>query len=134
MNSGHDLSLKHLPSDPPSIMYTTEYVIHRESDFGKPGQLSCAVQTSTDTQSHVTWWADGVELKEGGNYRMSSSFMSDEVKVFRLHMDTVQQSDIGSYLCRLSSDYNVEESQEAWIKVDYRNGNVQFCIIGIASS
>lgn len=65
---------------------------------------------------------------------MSSSFMSDEVKVFRLHMDTVQQSDIGSYLCRLSSDYNVEESQEAWIKVDYRNGNVQFCIIGIASS
>ena len=110
-------------ADPPSILYTTEYVIHQEEEFGKPGQLSCVVQTSSDAQSRVTWWADGEQLVEGGNYRMSSSAMSDEVTIFQLHMADVQQSDIGPFLCQLSSQYNVEESQDAWIKVDYRKGN-----------
>ena len=112
----------YLHTDPPSILYTTEYVVHQEADFGKPGQLSCAVETSTDSQSHVTWWAGGEQLKEGDKYQMSSSAMSDQVTVFKLHMEAVQQSDIGPYLCQLSSDYDVEESQEAWIKVDYRKG------------
>ena len=109
-------------TDPPSILYTTEYVIHQESEFGTSGHLSCAVETSADTQSHVTWWANGKELQEGDKYRMSSSEMSKEVRLFQLAVEKVQHSDIGSYLCQLSSDYNIEESQEAWIKVDYRKG------------
>ena len=104
-------------------MYTTEYVLREERGFGTPGELSCVVQTSPDTQSRVVWWAGGRELEEGGgNYRMSSSAMSDTVTVFKLHMESVEESDIGPYICQLSSDYNVEESQDAWIRVDYRKG------------
>lgn len=108
--------------DPPLILYTTEYILHKETEFGQSGKLTCAIQTSYDTQSHVTWWAGGEKLEEGAKYHMTSLTMSDTVTVFELHMVNVQQSDIGPYLCQLSSDYNVEESQDAWIKVDYRDG------------
>ena len=107
---------------PPSIMYTTEYVLHEEGEFGSPGHLSCVVHTPLDSQSHVTWWAGGEELVEGEKYRMTSSEMSNEVTVFRLEMDRVEHTDIGPYLCQLSSQYHIEETQDAWIKVDYRKG------------
>ena len=113
-------------ADPPSIAYTTEYALHRETEFGKGGHLSCVVQTSPDTESLVTWWAGGELLEEeGGKYRMTSSVLSNQVTVFRLEMEAVEQSDIGPYRCQLSSQYNIEETQEAWIKVDYRNGVCQ---------
>ena len=101
-------------------MYTTEYVLHEEAEFGREGHLSCVVQTTPDTDSLVTWWARGQLLEEGEKYRMTSSVMSGQVTVFQLEMKRVEESDVGSYLCHLSSQYNVEESQEAWIKVDYR--------------
>ena len=41
-------------------------------------------------------------------------------------MEAVEQSDIEPYLCQLSSEYGVEEIQEAWIKVDYRKGTKVF--------
>lgn len=72
--------------------------------------------------SHVTWWSAGERLVEGEKYKMSSSPMSADVTVFKLHMETVEQSDIGAYLCQLSTQYNTEESQDAWVKVDYRRG------------
>ena len=103
-------------------MYTTEYVLHRETEFGLEGHLSCVVQTSADTESLVTWWTGGELLEEGGKYRMTSSVMSSQVTVFRLEFERVEEADIGPYLCQLSSQYHVEETQEAWIKVDYRNG------------
>lgn len=109
-------------TDPPSILYTTEYVVHYVSDFGSSGQLSCVVKTSPDTESHVTWWSSGKELQEGKKYKMSSSAITEGVKLFKLGIEDLQQSDIGSYLCQLSSEYNREESQEAWVQVDYRNG------------
>ena len=110
-------------TDPPSILYTTEYVVHRVSDFGSSGQLSCVVQTTPDTESQVTWWSNGEKLQEGDKYEMSLSEVVEGVKSFKLHIKGLKQSDIGSYLCQLSSEYNREESQEAWIQVDYRNGN-----------
>ena len=124
MSSVYIIQLAHssIHSDPPSILYTTELVIHQESEFGKPGQLSCVVQTTVGTVSHVTWWSGGEQLVEGGKYRMSSSAMSAEVTAFKLHLEAVEQADIGQYLCQLSTEYNSEESQQAWIKVDYRKG------------
>lgn len=103
-------------------MYTTEYVIHHESEFGHTGQLTCAVQTTPDTGSYVTWWNSGEELQDGGKYKMRTSIMNEDVKLFQLQISDLQQTDIGSYLCQLSSDYNREDSQEAWVQVDFREG------------
>ena len=132
LQTSENSSTIHFHTDPPSILYTTEYVVHSEAEFGKPGQLTCAVETSVDTQSHVTWWAGGEQLKEGEKYRMSSLAMNDQVTLFKLHMEAVEQSDIEPYLCQLSSDYGVEESQEAWIKVDFRKGTKACVVVLIA--
>ena len=118
---------------PPSILYTTEYVLHEEAEFGQPGHLSCVVQTPPDTECHVTWWVAGKQVREGGKYRMTSSEESGDVTVFRLEIEAVEQSDIRAYLCQLSSQYNVEETQEAWIKVDYRRGESLLNLVTVTS-
>ena len=109
-------------SGPPSILYTTEYIIHQASEFGQAGQLTCAVNTSPDTESHVTWWVNGEAIQDGAKYSRSVSSSNEEVMLFHLHVADIQQSDIGSFLCQLSSDYSREDSQDAWIQVDYRKG------------
>ena len=120
-------------SGPPSILYTTEYVIHQASEFGQAGQLTCAVNTSPDTESHVTWRANGEAIQDGAKYSRSVSSSSEEVMLFYLHVADIQQSDIGSFLCQLSSDYNREDSQEAWIRVDYRKGTCALSAFIVAS-
>ena len=44
----------------------------------------------------------------------------DDIVRYQLIVSDVQKTDIGSYLCRLSSSYGVEDVQEAWIQVDFR--------------
>lgn len=103
-------------------MYTTELVLHREEDFGEPGHLSCVVHTSSDSESYVTWWSAGDPLVEGEKYKMTSSAISETVTDFRLEIGRVEQEDMRLYICQLSTQYDVEESQETWIKMEYRKG------------
>ena len=112
-----------LYTDPPSIVYTTEYIVRSEKDFGPPGQLTCMVHTSPDTDTHVSWWANGTQLRSHGKYQIES-LPTDQEDIVRytLTVNNLQQSDIGTYLCKLSSDFDLEETQSAWIQVDYRNG------------
>ena len=116
----HTPTHTHMP-DPPSIIYTTEYTIASENDFGTVGQLMCTVQTSPDTSSSVTWYTKGSEIVNSTKYT-SIAVTSDEDDIVRyqLIVSDVQKTDIGSYLCRLSSSYGVEDVQETWIQVDFR--------------
>ena len=49
----------------------------------------------------------------------------DDVLQHKLVIEDVQHSDIGSYLCQLSTAHRVEDSQEAWLQVDFRKGKCQ---------
>lgn len=104
-------------------MYTTEFIIHSPEDYGKQGELTCMVQTTSDTESHVAWWTNGTQLESNRKYTMDHipNEENDMVK-FRLIINNLQQSDIGSYLCQLTSDYDVEDTQAAWVQVDFRKG------------
>lgn len=113
------------PSAPPSIIYTTEYIVHSEIQFGSNGQLSCTVQTSPDTSSHVTWWTNGTQLQNSEKYVINSVVTGEEdVVQYQLTVKNLQHSDIGSYLCQLSSDFASEDSQPAWIQVDFRKSKL----------
>ncbi len=46
----------------------------------------------------------------------------EDIIRYQLTVSDLQETDIGSYLCRLSSTYGIEDMQEAWIQVDYRKG------------
>jgi len=106
---------------PPTIIYTTEYIIHSESEFGQFGQLTCMVQISPDTSSYVEWWTNGTQLKNSEKYIIDSVANGEEdVVQHRLTVRNLQHSDIRSYLCQLSSDFAIEASQPAWIQVDFR--------------
>ena len=112
------------------IIYTTEFVIRSQSDFGQPGQLTCTVQTSPDTGSTVAWWINGtkIDTEHSTKYRTEVVPMNpDDVMQHKLTIEDVQHSDIGSYLCQLSTSYRVEDSQEAWLQVDFRKGSC--CIV-----
>ena len=116
----------HTHTEPPSIIYTTEYIIHSPDNYGKPGVLTCTIQTSPDTETHVTWWTNGTELHSNGKYEMDSLPTDQkDVRQFLLKINNLQQSDIGSYLCQLRSDFALEETHPAWIQVDFRKGKVQ---------
>lgn len=113
------------PSAPPSIIYTTEYIVHSEIQFGSNGQLSCTVQTSPDTSSHVTWWTNGTQLQNSEKYVINSVATGEEdVVQYQLTVKNLQHSDIGSYLCQLNSDFAPEDSQPAWIQVDFRKSKL----------
>ena len=119
----HPLSLSPAP---PVIIYTTEFVIRSQSDFGQTGQLTCTVQTSPDTGSTVAWWINGtkIDTEHSTKYRTEVVPMNpDDVMQHKLTIEDVQHSDIGSYLCPLSTSYWVEDSQEAWLQVDFRKGS-----------
>ena len=112
-------------TDPPSIVYTTEFIVHNEKDFGTAGQLTCAVQMSPDTGSHVSWWANGTQLMSNTKYQTDSLATDQEdIVKYTLTVNSLQQSDIGIYLCQLNSDFALEDSQSAWIQVDYSNGMI----------
>lgn len=109
--------------NPPSIVYTTEFIMRNEKDFGTRGKLTCAVHMSPDTNSHVSWWANGTQLTSNAKYQMDSlSTDQEDIVKYTLTVNSLQQSDIGIYLCQLNSDYALEDSQSAWIQVDYSNG------------
>lgn len=113
------------PSAPPSIIYTTEYIVYNEIQFGRSGQLSCTVQTSPDTGSHVTWWTNGTQLENSDKYVIDSVKTGEEdVVQHQLTVRNLQHTDIGSYLCQLSSDFAPEDSQPAWIQVDFRKSKL----------
>lgn len=117
-----------LYTDPPSIVYTTEFIMRNEKDFGTRGKLTCAVHMSPDTNSHVSWWANGTQLTSNAKYQMDSlSTDQEDIVKYTLTVNSLQQSDIGIYLCQLNSDYALEDSQSAWIQVDYSNG--MMCIV-----
>ena len=110
---------------PPMIIFTTEFVVRSQHDFGKPGHLTCTIQTSPDTRSTVAWWVNGsrIETENSGKYHVEVIPMGPEdVLQYRLTIDDLCHSDIGSYLCQLSTLYKVEDSQEAWLQVDFRKG------------
>ena len=114
-------------SAPPDIVYSLEYTITSEDDYGKPGQVACAVHNSPTTATHVYWWSNGRQLENGNKYHMDSVPINDEqglehVVKYRLTVNDLQVEDIGDYLCQVSSDYREEDSHSAWIKVDYRKG------------
>ena len=125
-------SLTHsLTAAPPMIIYTTEFVIRSQSDFGQPGQLTCTVQTSPDAGITVAWWVNGSKIETEGNTKYHTEVIPmnpDDVMQYRLTIDDLQHSDIGSYLCQLSTDYRTEDSQEAWLQVDFRKGQCIFCL------
>ncbi|XP_064392531.1 basement membrane-specific heparan sulfate proteoglycan core protein-like [Halichondria panicea] len=107
--------------DPPSIIYTTEFIISKKEEFGKSGQLTCTVQKSSDTSSFVSWFAKGVEITNNTKYSAIILPVEEEDIIrYQLTVSDLQETDIGSYLCRLSSTYGIEDMQEAWIQVDYR--------------
>ena len=113
------------PSAPPSIIYTTEYIVHSEMQFGSSGQLSCTVMASPDTSSHVTWWTNGTQLQNNEKYVIDSVATGEEDVVrYQLTVRNLQHADIGSYLCQLSSDFAPEDSQPAWIQVDFRKSKL----------
>ena len=113
------------PSAPPSIIYTTEYIVYSETQFGRSGQLSCTVQTSPDTNSRVTWWTNGTQLENSDKYVIDSVKTGEEdVIQYQLTVRNLQHADIGSYLCQLSSDFAPEDSQPAWIQVDFRKSKL----------
>lgn len=60
--------------------------------------------------------------------------MSAEVTAFKLHLESVEQVDMGPYLCQLSTEYKTEETQQAWIKVDYRRGMYIYLMSALAVS
>ena len=110
---------------PPVIIYTTEFVIRGQNDFGQAGQLTCTVQTSPDTGITVAWWVNGskIDTEHSTKYRTEVVPMNpDDVMQYKLMIEDVQHPDIGSYLCQLSTAYRVEDSQEAWLQVDFRKG------------
>ena len=114
-----------LSAAPPVIIYTTEFVVRGQSDFGKAGQLACVVQTSPDTGVTVAWWvnASRIDTERSLKYHTEVVAMNPEdVLQYKLMIENVQHSDIGSYLCQLSTAYRVEDSQEAWLQVDFRKG------------
>ncbi len=103
----------------------TEYIIHDPSDYGKPGLLTCTVDTSPDIAIHVAWWAHGKKLENSEKYQMDFQKTNEEdVLEYRLKVSDVQHSDIGSYLCQLATDFAVEDSQAVWIQTDFRRGRV----------
>ncbi len=111
-------------------MYTTEYIIHDPSEYGKPGMLTCIVDGSASPEIavQVTWWAQGRELENGNKYLMDFEPSEEKgVLVYRLTVNDIQHSDIGSYLCRLATEFSIEDSQHAWIKSDFRNGERRCC-------
>ena len=115
---------------PPTIIYTTEFIVHSEREFGQSGQLTCMVQISPDTSSHVTWWTNGTQLKNSEKYIVDSVANGEEdVIQHRLTVRNLQHSDIGSYLCQLSSDFSIETSQPAWVQVDFRKSKYMFVVI-----
>ena len=116
------------------IIYTTEFVIRSQNDFGQAGQLTCTVQTSPDTGITVAWWVNGnkIDTEHSTKYHTEVVPMNpDDVMQYKLMIEDVQHSDIGSYLCQLSTAYRVEDSQEAWLQVDFRKG--QCCIFNSRS-
>ena len=96
-----------------------------QDDFGKPGHLMCTVQTSSDAITSVAWWVNGTQIETENNAKYHSEVVklnSDDVLQYRLVIGDLQHSDIGSYLCQLSTEHRVEDSQEAWVQVDFRKG------------
>ena len=129
------LSLLFSPA-PPVIIYTTEFVIRSQSDFDRPGQLICTVQTSPDIGITVAWWVNGskIDTEHSTKYHTEVVPMTlDDVLQHKLVIEDVQHSDIDSYLCQLSTAYRVEDSQEAWLQVDFRKGKCQIlrCLIDV---
>ena len=85
----------------------------------------CTVQTSPDASISVAWWVNGskIETDRASKYHTEVVRLNaDDVMQYRLIIDDLQHSDIGSYLCQLSTQYRVEDSQEAWLQVDFRKG------------
>ena len=110
------------------IIYTTEFVIRSQSDFDRPGQLICTVQISPGTCITVAWWVNGskIDTEHSTKYHTEVVLMTlDDVLQHKLVIKDVQHSDIGSYLCQLGTAYRVEDSQEAWLQVDFRKGKWQ---------
>ena len=69
----------------------------------------------------MTWWTNGTQLKNSEKYIVDSVANGEEdVIQHRLTVRNLQHSDIGSYLCQLSSDFAIETSQPAWVQVDFR--------------
>ncbi len=109
--------------DPPSIIYTTEFIISKKEVFGKSGQLTCTVQTSPDTSSSVSWFAKGSEISNNTKYSTITLPVEEEHIIrYQLTVSDLHETDIGPYLCRLSSTHGIEDMQDAWIQVDYRKG------------
>ena len=116
---------------PPVIIYTTEFVFRSQSDFGKPGQLTCTVQISPDTGITVAWWVNGSKIgtEHSDKYHTEIVPMNpNDVMEYKLMIGDVQHSDVGSYLCQLSTTYRVKDSQEAWLQVDFRKGKCRMIL------
>lgn len=117
------MNVRKLPFlDPPSIIYTTEFIISNKEGFGKSGHLICTVQKSPDTNTSVSWFNKGEEITNTSKYTTNKEMEDENIVKYQLVVSDLQESDIGSYLCRLSSSYGIEDMQEAWIQVDYRKG------------
>ena len=105
--------------DPPEILYTTEFNFISEEDFGKHGKVICAILTTPDTGVKVTWLFEGeeIDLNKGKfSVEINSPPYEGGVQLHTLLINDVQQRDLGSYVCQLHSDFNLEDEQEAWIK------------------
>ncbi len=113
----------HTRSDPPSIIYTTEFIISNKNEFGLSGEVTCTTQASAQVSSTVSWFTRGTEITNSTKYSivtLPTDSEEDEIVKYKLIVSDLQETDIGSYLCRLNSMYGMEDMQEAWIKVDYR--------------
>jgi len=118
-----EVDIKLFP-EPPTIVFTTEHVITNKGQFGGQVSLSCTVEESPDTASSVSWFSDGVELANSSKYSLTASPVDQHgIVKYQLFVSNLQESDIGSYLCQLSTSYLIEDVQEAWIQVDYRKGD-----------
>lgn len=109
--------------DPPSIVYTTELVVTNQNEFGQIGEITCVTQVSAQVSSSVSWFSKGKEITNSTKYSAITLYTeNDDIIKYKLVISDLRETDIGSYLCRLSSIYGIEDMQEAWIKVDYRKG------------
>lgn len=102
---------------PPEVVFTTEFKLESTEDFGKPGKVSCSVLSSPDTGCMVTWLFKGKPVPlDHGKYSIESSIKNSDVTEYVLLVHDVQAEDLGKYMCRLTSDFNLESENEVWIK------------------
>lgn len=70
----------------------------------------------------VNWFFKGIPVTlDQGKYRMQTTDISEDVSEYALLIDDVQETDMGPYVCRLTSDFHLESENEVWISFKENN-------------